>query len=109
MKEIILSLLTWIKNLYAIEPEETAKMEQMLVEQFAPVSPRPAYVNDLGRRLSDQTQPILVQRPSLERDARFWQWMLLITAGVASGFLLILVGVRFFSSIAAVRRTRQGI
>lgn len=107
MKELLTSLFGW--SMKAIKPEETAKLEQLLLEQLSPVAPNPAYVNNLGKRLSYQAEPIIIQGRSRTEEIGVWQALLLIAAGVISGILLVLFGVKIIASIFESRQTRQEV
>lgn len=84
---------------------DEAALERLLTEQFAPVAPRKSYVNDLGKRLSDQSQPIIVEGHGRGDEFGLWQLILLITVGVISGILLVLLGTRFLSSFFNSQQT----
>lgn len=105
MKARLSSVLGQNSQSIKFRSDEEAKLEKLLTEQMAPITPRTAYINDLGRRLSDRAQPIVVQGHSRVDEFGLWQGMLLITVGVISGILLVVLGTRFLASIFNSRQT----
>ena len=100
------SLFTWPDEMDEIEQDETAELEQLLRGQLAPVKPRQDYIHDLGKRLADKVEPVMAQERQRADQIDLWQGLLLIAAGVISGILMVLFGVRMVRSVAAARQAR---
>lgn len=72
------------------------EMENMLESTFKPVLPRPAYVKDLNRRLSNYPTPIPeVIVPSIPRDTAG------VILGVIGGTALLILGIRVMIPLIA--------
>jgi hypothetical protein len=71
---------------------QTEKFEPILDAIFVPVTPRPEFVGELRKRLAGQVQPVKTG-PSV------WQYAVWISAGLVSGVVLIVGGVRAATSI----------
>jgi len=79
-------------------------MENLLASTFKPVSPRPAYVKDLNRRLSNYPTPSLeVVVPHIPRDAAG------VILGVIGGTALLILGIRVMIPLIASLTTLYGM
>ena len=87
MKGLLSSLIGWFEENHATQSDDTDLLETILTRQLAPVAPRQAYIDSLGKQLSDRSEQIMVHEPAREIDA--WVKTLLLVAGVISGILLI--------------------
>jgi hypothetical protein len=72
------------------------EIENLLESKFKPVAPRPAYVKDLNRRLSNlpATIPEIVM-PRLPKDK------LAVILGVIGGTVLLILGIKFLTPLIA--------
>ena len=87
MKGLLSSLISWFEENHSTQPDDTDLLETMLTRQLAPVAPRQAYIDSLGKQLSDLSEQVVIREPAREIEA--WVKTLLLVAGVISGFLLI--------------------
>jgi hypothetical protein len=72
------------------------ELENLLASTFELVSPRPAYVKDLNRRLSNYPTPIPeISVPRIPREA------VGIIVGVIGGTALIILGIRIMVPLIA--------
>jgi hypothetical protein len=73
-----------------LEESEIAALEGYLSGVLLPVTPRPNYVRDLGRRLANYPAPMDLQ----EHTPNWVQYTLVIAAALASGTVLVVLGVK---------------
>lgn len=71
---------------------ELGKVEPILAATLKPVTPRLEFVSDLRTRVASQPQPLKAQ-------ANLWQYALWAGAGLVSGVVLIVTGVRAATAI----------
>lgn len=71
-------------------------LENLLASTFEPVSPRPAYIKDLNRRLSNFPTPIPeIAVPRIPRDT------VGVLLGIIGGTVLIILGIRVMVPVIA--------
>ncbi len=106
MKKTFTSPFTRPGQVDEIQPDETAELERLLLGQLAPVRPRQDYVHDLGKRLADKVLPVVAEERQRADQIDLWQGLLLIAAGVVSGILMVLFGVRMVRNVSVARQAR---
>lgn len=73
-----------------LEDDQIAELESYLSGVLLPVTPRPNYVRALGRRLKSYPAPLDMQEPA----SNWPQYVLIIAATLASGAVLVVLGVK---------------
>ena len=108
MKKFLSDILSWPSESNFILSDEVSELEQLLQSQLAPVPARPAFVRDLGTRLGAELGPTVeAKRKRAQQESDIWQRIILTTAGIVSGVLLLLLGVRAIISIIEAVTVRQ--
>jgi hypothetical protein len=76
--------MTWGRKKNGFKPEE---VEPILENALRPVVPRPEFVGVVRKRLAIQVQP-------MKTGPSAWQYVLWVGAGLVSGVVLIVAGLR---------------
>lgn len=77
--------------------QEIQRLETKLNTTLHPVSPRSTFVEKLGQRLT--TEPDL---PEIRPSARTLDYALMAIAGVLSGVMLVMLGIRLARALAPI-------
>jgi hypothetical protein len=82
----------FIKRVKTKDDFQTDKFEPILDAALVTVAPRPEFVGELRKRLAGQVLPVKTG-PSL------WQYAMWVSAGLVSGVVLVVAGVRATTSL----------
>jgi len=77
-------IMTWGRTKDRFQPEN---FKPILDNTLRPVAPRPEFVGVLRKRLINQVQPV-------KTGPSAWQYVLWVSAGLVSGVVLVVAGVR---------------